>query len=264
MVDARRHTVLITGATSGIGYELAKLFAQAGFQLVLTARNEPKLRQVAHELSKSFDVTVKTIAKDLSSATAADEIYQEVKRGLLEVDILVNNAGFGAHGLFSDIPLSREIEMMQLNMISLTVLTKHFLKDMLKRNHGKILNVASTASFLPGPLMAVYYATKAYVLSFSEALSSELQGSGVTVTALCPGSTRTGFQKAAGLKDVKFVQMTMMDPERVAKDGYAALMKGKSLVISGLSNQIMISAVRFLPRNFVTRALKQIQAKKAK
>ena len=193
-ITEKAKTVLITGASSGIGYELTKLFARDRYNLVLVARSESKLQQIASELTQQFGVTVKFITKDLALSTSPIEIWQELQTEGIAIDILVNNAGFATYGLFTETELQAELNMMQLNMATLTHLTKLFLQEMFPRKTGKILNIASTAAFQPGPLMAVYYATKAYVLSFSEALANELQGTGITVTVLCPGPTASGFQ----------------------------------------------------------------------
>ena len=193
-------TALITGASGGIGYELAWLFGRDGFDCILVARSHDKLSALAARLESEFRVKTLVLPKDLSKPAAVDEIYEEVGAASMEVDVLVNNAGFPVFGLFTETNLETELEMLQVNITALTTLTKLFLKGMTERRYGRILNLASTAAFEPGPLMAVYYASKAYVLSFSEALANELRGSGVTVTALAPGPTRTGFQKRAGLE----------------------------------------------------------------
>lgn len=255
-------TALITGASSGIGYELARIFAEHGYDLVLVSRNEPALHVLAAELSKLHGISAKVIGKDLSLSSAAFEISNQLKRENIFVDILVNNAGIGIYGPFSKTDLLLEIRILELNIVALTVLTKLCLVEMIKKKKGKILNVASTAAFLPGPLMAVYYASKAYVLSFSEALSRELKGSGITVTTLCPGPTRTAFQKNAGLSEIRLLKKSaIMDAGPVARDGFDGLMKGKTVVISGFLNRILVFSVRFLPRNFTTAAILFLQKK---
>jgi uncharacterized protein len=247
-------TALITGASSGIGYEFTRLFAKNGYDLVLAARSEKQLMQLAHDLKEKFGVSVKVIVKDLSQASAPEEIFTELQQEGVTIDVLVNNAGFATYGMFAEIDLAAELQEMQLNMVTLTHLTKLFLPDMLKRRRGKILNVASTAAFQPGPLMAVYYATKAYVLSFSEALANELRGTGVSVTTLCPGPTESGFQKRASIEESRLVSgKKIMDAARVARAGYRALMAGKTVVIPGLRNKILAEAVRFSPRKMVTQ-----------
>lgn len=256
-------TVLITGPTSGIGYELAKLFAKDGYGMVLVARNGEKLKLVKEELEKRYSVLVKTIEKDLSKSSAPREIFDELHRDSHRIDILVNNAGFGNYGSFSQTDLETELRMLQLNIASLTHLTKLALPDMLQNGWGKVLNVASTAAFQPGPLMAVYYASKSYVLSFSEAIANELKGTGVTVTALCPGPTVTGFQKEAAIEGTWLVNSPLvMDAETVAKAGYRGLLKGKTVVIPGIMNKSIAFSVRFGPRDFVTRIVRRIQESK--
>jgi uncharacterized protein len=258
-MDANRPTALITGASGGIGYELAKLFAKDRYNLVLVARNTPKLSRFADELQRHFGISVKPVTLDLSWRQAPESLWDELQHAGVHVDVLVNNAGYGIRGEFAKIPLEEDVGMMQLNMLSLTVLTKFFLPPMLERRHGKILNVASTAGFQPGPLMAVYYATKAYVISFSEAIANELQGTGVTVTCLCPGATDTGFQKRAGSENsVLFQRMRPMDAATVALDGYRGLIDGKSLVISGLRNRVLAESVRLGPRKLVTAVSRKV------
>jgi len=253
-------TVLITGASSGIGYELTKLFAGDGYNLVLVARSESKLEQIASELNKQFGVAVKVIAKDLSLSASPEEIWQELQNQGIIIDILVNNAGFATYGFFAENELQTELKMMQLNMVSLTHLTKLFLPEMVARRGGKILNIASTAAFQPGPLMAVYYASKAYVLSFSEALANELQGTGVTVTALCPGPTESGFQARANMENSKLVKdRSIMDATKVASIGYRGLLNNQTVIIPGLQNKFLALVVRFMPRNLVTQVVRSQQ-----
>jgi short-subunit dehydrogenase len=199
------------------------------------------------------------IAKDLSRATAVNEIYEEVTAASMQVDVLVNNAGFPVFGPFVETDLQVELEMLQVNVIALTALTKLFLTGMVERREGRILNLASTAAFLPGPLMAVYYASKAYVLSFSEALSNELRGTGVTVTTLSPGPTRTGFQKRGIMEDSRLVQGQIADARSVALAGYRGLMTGKTIVIPGFSNKLVPWIVRLSPRGMVTRVVRRMQ-----
>src|SRR5437660_3103014 len=231
----REKNALITGASSGIGYELTRLFAHDGYNLVLVARNQKQLVQMADELKEKYSVSVTVISTDLSAASAAAEIFTELQQESRGIDALVHNAGFATYGLFSETELDAELQMMQVNMVTLTHLTKLFLPGMLQKRTGKILNVASTAAFQPGPLMAVYYATKAYVLSFSEALANELHGTGVTVTALAPPATRSGFQRRAAMEDSKLVQGRIMDARTVAEAGYRGWMGGKAVVVPGLS-----------------------------
>src|SRR5437868_3559837 len=214
-------TVLITGASGGIGYELAKLFARDHHNLVLAARNADKLAQLATEL-RTQGVTVKTVPLDLSTPLAPKFLFDQLQTEGVAVDILINNAGFGAFGEFAQMSHAEIFGQIQLNIIALTELTRLLLPPMLAQHSGRIMNVASTAGFQPGPLMAVYYATKAYVISFSEALANELHGSGVTVTCLCPGATDTEFQARAGTEQTRL--MRPMDAASVARDGYRALM----------------------------------------
>ncbi len=252
-------TVLITGASGGIGLELARQFAQNNFDLVLVARSRDKLQQVADELQGKYQISVAVVAKDLTEPSAPDEIYAELRERGTAVNILVNNAGFATYGFFDELDLQRELAMIQLNVAALTHLTWLFLQDMVAVGDGKIMNVASTAAFQPGPLMAVYYATKAYVLSFSEAIANELAGKGVTVTALCPGPTESGFQSRAEMEDSKLVQGGLMSAVEVAKSGYAGLMAGKTVVIPGAKNRILAMSPRFLPRNMVTNVVRNTQ-----
>jgi len=257
-----QHTVLITGASGGIGYELARLFARDKHNLVLVARSGAKLEQVANELQREFGVSVRTVTLDLSLASAPQLLFEQLRRDSVTVDILINNAGYGKFGEFATVPLDESLGQIHLNITALTHLTKLFLGPMLERRTGKIMNVASTAAFQPGPLMAVYYATKAYVLSFSEALANELKGSGVTVTCFCPGATETSFQKRADMESSRlFKQIGPMNVKTVARDGYHGLMKGKTLVISGVHNWLVAESVRFSPRKVVTAISRWVQEK---
>src|ERR1044071_2984406 len=225
----KRETALITGASSGIGLDLAKLMAP-DFDLIITARNQSDLENTARELEAAHGNHVHIIPADLARADAPREIFSEIERRGLQVDFLVNNAGFGSYGAFAESDHQAELDMIQVNITALTSLTKLALPGMLARKRGRIMNVASTAGFQPGPLMAVYYATKAYVISFSEALANELRDSGVTVTCFCPGATHTGFAKRAGNdKSRLFRKMGAMAAEKVAQDGYRAVMEGRTL-----------------------------------
>jgi short-subunit dehydrogenase len=252
-------TALITGASGGIGYELALLFARDGYDCILVARSQDKLKELASRLEREHHVKTLVIGKDLSKPSAVDEIYEETTAAGLVVDALVNNAGFPVFGLFNETDLQAELEMLQVNVIALTALTKLFLKPMVERRSGRILNLASTAAFLPGPLMAVYYASKAYVLSFSQALANEVQGTGVTVTALAPGPTRTGFQKRGAMEDSRLVQGQIADAASVALAGYRGLMAGKTLVIPGFANKLIPWVGRLSPRGMVTRVVRRLQ-----
>jgi uncharacterized protein len=252
-------TALITGASSGIGYELALLLARDGFDCILVARGHDKLNELAARLESEFRVKTLVLPKDLSKPTAVDEIHEEVSAASMQVDVLVNNAGFPVFGLFTDTDVHAELEMLQVNVVALTQLTKLYLKGMIARRYGRVLNLASTAAFLPGPLMAVYYASKAYVLSFSEALANELRGTGVTVTALSPGPTRTGFQKRGQLEDSRLVQGQIADARSVALAGYRGLMAGKAIVIPGFTNKLIPWIVRVSPRSMVPRVVRRMQ-----
>jgi hypothetical protein len=253
--------VLVTGASSGIGLEIARLFARHGHNLVLVARDQTRLKEIARELEEKDEIAVKIIAKDLSNQSAPSEIHQQLCSESVTVDVLVNCAGFGTSGLFSDADLASQLSMIQVNVAAVTHLTHLFLKDMLKRGEGKILNVASTAAFQPGPLMAVYYATKAYVLSFSEAIAEEVRKSGITVTTLCPGPTKTAFQVKAKMQQTRLYNTAMLNPlpaETVAKIGYEGLMAHKRLIIPGYMNRIIAFAERLLPRQWVTRVARRM------
>jgi short-subunit dehydrogenase len=244
-------TVLITGASGGIGYELAKLFARDHHNLVLVARSGDKLTQVATELQPT-GVTVKTIPLDLSQPLAPKFLFDQLHSTGTTVDILINNAGFGAYGEFAQMATEEVLGQISLNITALTELTRLFLPAMIARRSGRVMNVASTAGFQPGPLMAVYYATKAYVISFSEAIANELQHSGVTVTCFCPGATHTGFAKRAGVEKSRLFHVGAMKVEEVALDGYRAVMEGRTLAISGSRNWIVAQSTRFAPRKMVT------------
>ena len=248
----RMASVLITGASGGIGYELAKLFARDHHNLILVARGSDKLAQDAAEL-RAQDVTVKTVSLDLATPLAPKFLFDQLQSEGVPIDILINNAGFGAFGEFAQMSNDEIFGQIQLNIIALTELTRLFLPIMLARRSGRIMNVASTAGFQPGPLMAVYYATKAYVISLSEALANEVRHSGVTVTCFCPGATHTGFAKRAGNdKSRLFKQLGAMNAEKVALDGYRAVMEGRVLAISGAHNWMVAQSTRFAPRKLVT------------
>lgn len=247
----RTGRVLITGASSGIGYELAKRFARDGHDLVLVARSRERMETIAKELGGPAGVALKAIPKDLSRPRSAQEIFEELRGESIHVGVLVNCAGFGVYGPFADTDLAAEMEMMQLNMIALTELTKLAVRPMLRKGAGRILNVASTAAFQPGPRMAVYYATKAYVLSFSEALANELAGTGVTVSTLCPGPTRSGFGRRANMGGARVYRSGVMDAAAVADAGYRGLWKGETVIVPGLRNKLIALAARLGPRRLV-------------
>ena len=253
-------TVLITGASGGIGLELAKLFAADGYHLILVARSKQKLEEIAADFSKRFGVSTKVISKDLSRVESCREIYEELSREKICVDVLVNNAGFGGYGDFCTTDLEHETRMIHLNIVSLVHLTKLFLKDMIQNKQGRVLNVASTAAFQPGPLMSIYYATKAFVLSFSEAITNELEGTGVTVTTLCPGPTETNFRTAAGMqKSMLFSKHLNMPSSEVARLGYEGMKRGEVIVIPGFKNRLIVQLVRIAPRSYIRKMIRKVQ-----
>lgn len=255
-------TALITGASGGIGYELALIHAEHGDNLVLVARNKSRLDEIGALLRENHGIKVYTIGKDLSVAGSASEVFEELHGQQINVDYLVNNAGFGDFGMFAESDWGRQEGMISLNVTTLTHLTWLILPGMIERGFGKILNVASTASFQPGPTMSVYFATKAYVLSFSEAVNNEVRKHGVTITALCPGSTESGFHSAAIGDGRPVKERKMPSAHEVAEFGYRAMMKGKAVAIPGFMNSIMATSVRFMPRWLVVKAARMIQEKK--
>jgi short-subunit dehydrogenase len=262
-----RETALITGASFGIGLELARIFAREGYNLVLVARSADKLRLLASELEKAHGTRSLILATDLTEPGASAYVLDQTTRADIHVDVLVNNAGFGQYGLFAENDIEECLRQIQLNVTTLTHLTRLYLPAMterakIERKSEGILNVASTAAFQPGPLMAVYFATKAYVLHFSEALGNELSGTGVTVTCLCPGATATEFHKRANATDMRLLGFGSMDARTVAEDGYRALMAGKPVVISGLKNWLLAQSVRFSPRRLVTAIARKTQEAK--
>jgi uncharacterized protein len=246
-------TVLITGASSGIGLELAKLFAADGSALVLVARSREKLEQLAQSLRGSHHVDVRLLVQDLADSQAPDQIAADLSRDGTAVDVLVNNAGFGLGGTFAELDLQRQIDMIQVNVAALVKLTGLLLPGMLERRRGGVLNVASTAAFQPGPHLAVYFASKAFVLSFSEALHEELAGSGVTVTCLAPGPTATGFAEQANLESSLLFRRNVMDAGAVARAGHQAFRRGQALVVPGLMNKLTAFSVRLGPRSLVRK-----------
>lgn len=256
---ADRKTALITGASFGIGLELGRIFAREGHNLVVVARTADKLRQLASELEKAHGTRSLILAADLSDPGAAAYVLDQTTRANIVVDILVNNAGFGQYGFFADNDLEECLRQIQLNVTTLTHLTRLYLPEMLTRKEGRILNVASTAAFQAGPLMAVYYATKAYVLHLSEAIANELEGTGVTVTCLCPGPTATEFQERSKITGIPLTKYGTMDARTVAEDGYRALMAGKPVVISGFKNWLVAQSVRFAPRRMATAVARKLQ-----
>lgn len=256
-------TALITGASSGLGVEFLTLFAQDGYDLILVARSEGKLKELAQSLSEKHKIKATVIPADLSEADSARVLFSEVEKRGLQVDALVNNAGYGDYGFFTETSLDKELRMMQLNMVSLVHLTKLCLRGMKARGCGEILNVGSTAAFQAGPMMAIYYASKAFVLSFSEALADELAGTGILVSVLCPGPTETGFVKAAAMEDSKlFKTASVMSASSVAHAGYRGLKAGCRVVVPGMMNKIMVQSNRLFPRRLITSVVRRVQARK--
>ena len=258
MSGARAGTALITGASGGIGLELARVFAEHGHDLVLVARSVEKLEALAAELEARHPIRARALAADLREPEAPARIESSVAGET--IDVLVNNAGFGLLGPFATTDLAAERDMIQVNVTALVELTRRFLPGMVDRRRGRILNVASTAAFQPGPLMSVYYASKAFVLHFTEALATELAGTGVTATALCPGPTATGFQAAARMGRIPLVRgPLMMDPTTVARVGYDGLMRGRRIVIPGLLNSLLVQGVRLAPRRLAAAVVRRLQ-----
>jgi len=255
-------TALITGASNGIGLELAKIYASKGNNLVLVARNVLKLNEIKAELEKQYKIKVLNIGIDLSMPNAAQEVYNQTTANNIQVDYLINNAGFGDFGMFTETDWNKELQMINLNITTLTQFTKLYLRDMVKRGKGKIMNLASTAAFQSGPTMAVYYATKAYVLNFSEAIDNEVRSKGVTVTTLCPGPTESGFQAASAMEESNLVKgRKLPSAKEVAQYGYDSMMKGKVVAIHGIMNWIMAQSVRFFPRAAVVKITRKMQDK---
>lgn len=256
MIGSKDRYALVTGASSGIGYEFAQLFAKDGKNIVIVARAQDKLEELKTEIENKYGTTVRVIPKDLSDPQAPQEIFSELVKEAINIDVLVNNAGFGVYGIFSDTDLQEELTMIQVNATSLIHLTKLFLKGMVDNRSGNILNVASVCSFLSTPLESVYCATKALVLHFSEALANELQGTGVSVTCLCPGLVKTEFQKRAHMENSRIMKRKMMDAATVAEAGYKAMKRGRGIVIPGFEYKFAPLFARFAPRNVVTRVVK--------
>ncbi len=254
-------TALITGASGGIGLELARLHAKKGGNLVIVARSQDKLKQLKEELESSYSIKVTVIAEDLTDQNSPQRIFNETEKLGIQVDILINNAGFGGHGRFHERSYQEDHKMMQVNMVALTHLTHLYLKGMVSRNNGQILNISSTASFMPGPLQAVYYATKAYVTSFSQAIAEEVKDYGVTVTALCPGAVATGFVAAGNLEGVEIFKKAK-SAESVAKCGYEAMEKGQLVAFNESSLKFMLNwIVPLLPRTLVLKISRQAMEK---
>jgi short-subunit dehydrogenase len=255
-----KKVALITGASTGIGKELAGIHAENGGDLVIVARGKEKLDALKVALEKKHKVKVAVIAKDLAAPNAAREIYDEITKSGIEIEFLINNAGFGALGKFHELELERQVNMINLNITALTVLTRLFLPEFVRKDKGKILNVSSTASFMPGPLQAVYYASKAYVTFLSNALAEELQGTKVTVTNLMPGATETEFGAVSGMDKTELFKKPVT-ARSVAQDGYKAMIKGKMDVISGLTTgqKMMMAMIPFMPKKMLLKQVRQMQ-----
>ncbi|WP_412984709.1 SDR family NAD(P)-dependent oxidoreductase [Pontimicrobium sp. IMCC45349] len=253
-------TALITGASSGIGKELAIIHAQRGGNLVLVARRIEKLNELKLDIEKQYNVKVEVISKDLTQLNAPQEIYDEVKEKGIQVDYLINNAGFGGHGKFHERSLEEDLAMINLNVVALTLLTKLYLPGFVARNSGKVLNVSSTASFMPGPLQAVYFATKSYVTFLSNAIAEELHDTNITVTNLMPGATETEFAKVSKMDKTDLFENTV-SAHSVALDGYNGMIEGKLDVVSGLKpmQKVMMRMIPFTPKKMVLKQIRQMQ-----
>lgn len=254
-------TVLITGASSGIGYALAKVCGNNRHNLVLVARREEPLKQLKAEFEASQGIQVWTYSADLGQASVRQQLFDWTQHQGIQIDGLINNAGFGDYGPFVETDWDKQDQMLQLNVVALTHLTRLYLPGMVERKQGKILNLASTAAFQPGPLMAVYYATKAYVLSFTDAIASELENSGITATTLCPGPTASEFQENSAMGQSKLVRgRKLPTAAEVAEYGYRAMQRGDRVAVHGLSNQILAFSTRLLPRKLLTDTVRRMQA----
>ncbi|NVM02975.1 MAG: SDR family oxidoreductase [Candidatus Helarchaeota archaeon] len=251
-------SALITGASSGIGYEFVKLFAKDGANLIITARSEERLLNIKREIENKHKVSVLVLAKDLSRSEAPEEICNQLGDKGIPVDILVNNAGVGYLGNFSDTDLEKHLKIIQLNILSLVHLTGLLLPSMIENGYGKILNVSSMGGFCGIPLHSVYSATKAFVLTFTESIAIELEGTGVTVTCLCPGPTKTNFFKSAEIENVRYVRYGLMGADKVAKVGFDALKNDKTIAVPGLRNKFFIFMERFIPRKTITKMAKKL------
>ena len=257
-------TALITGASAGIGKEFARIHAEQGGNLVIVARRAEKLNELKAELESAYSVQVHVIAKDLSEPNSAQEIYDEVKQAGITIDYLINNAGFGGQGAFHERSLESDLAMLNVNIVALTLLSKLFIPDFVARNEGKVLNVSSTASLMAGPLQAVYFATKAYVTSLSNAIAEELSSTNVTVTNLMPGATETEFASTSGMDKTSLFSNTFSARE-VAEDGYNGMLAGKLDVLAGLTTtqRMMMRSVPFMPKRMLMKQIKQMQELKS-
>lgn len=253
-------TALITGASSGLGMELARLHAKNGDNLVLVARSISKMQALKDELEKQYDITVTVIGKDLSLPTAPEEVYEEVKQKGITIEYLINNAGFGGRGTFAERPMDQEMMMINVDIVALTKLTKLYLPEFISRGHGRILNVSSPAGEMPGPLQAVYYASKAYVTSLSNAIWYEAKGTGVTVTTLLPGAMDSGFTRASDMQNTKLFEH-MVSPTIVARAGFDGMMKGKMTVTGGLTfmQKVFTNMTHFIPKKMLMKQIYEMQ-----
>ena len=261
-MNTDKKTALVTGASSGFGRELVKLFASDGYNIILVARTQDELREVAQEVESQFaGCETLVIPQDLAKPEGAQALYDAVQQRGWTVDALVNDAGFGEHGRFMETDLEKELSMIQLNVTSLVTLTKLFGRDMVARGEGRILQLASTVSFMPVPKLSVYAATKAFVLSFSEAIAHELEGTGVTMTALCPGASDTEFFVRANAEGANVTDTPLSDPAEVAKDGYDAMMKGETRVISGAMNKLQAYFSNVIPDSLLSSGMSKLMEK---
>ena len=256
--SSARKTALVTGASNGIGYDLASILAESGFNVVLVARSREKLLALANQAQQMFGVSATVIQKDLTDPNAPAEVARELQRKGIHIDVLVNNAGYGMLGPFAYTNREDQLNMIRLNVEAVAAMTQQFLPGMLKRRSGRILNVASTAAFQPGPLMSNYYATKSYVLNFSIGLAEEVRGQGVTVSVLCPGSTFTGFQERAGIKRNPLPGFTRTDSRIVARAGYEGLMAGKTVIVPGILNKTAVVLSSLVKRTFAAKFLRKV------
>jgi short-subunit dehydrogenase len=255
-----RGAALITGASSGIGAELARLCAAGGYDLILVARGVGRMNELAAEFTRSHKISARPLAADLADSSAPEAIFDQTRGDTIE--ILINNAGFGMHGLYAETDWDQTARMIQVNVTALAHLTRLYLPEMLRRRSGRILNIASTAGMVPGPLMAAYYASKAFVISLSEAIANEVKGSGVTVTVLCPGPTNTGFASAAGVTESNLFRGATMSAEAVAREGYRAMMAGKAEHVAGTRNRWMMRGTRMAPRMMVAQIVRGLNSKR--
>jgi short-subunit dehydrogenase len=258
---SQHKTALVTGASTGIGREVARQLAAHGHNLVLVARSLGRLRDLATELEHKHRITAIPIQTDLSRPDAVTQLYAEVRNRQIDVDLLINNAGFNVYGPFTQTSHADELDLLQVNMVALVTLTKLLVPDMVKRGYGRVLNLGSTGSFAPAPFDSLYAASKAFVLSFSEAIGEELKGTGVSVTTLCPGPTKTEFAERAGMTDVKVFGGRLASAQEVALIGYKAMMAGKSTVIVGLVNRLQVWSMQFSPRSIVTKVARGLMSR---